>query len=667
MSTDKPSLKKKILKLTNDINKYNYQYHTLDSPIISDSKYDKIYEELKKIESNNPELVLSHSPTQRVGSKLLSKFTKVRHDYPMLSLSNATNENDLLAFYKRVSTDISIINPILFAEPKFDGLAISITYTNGIYTSAITRGDGQIGEDVTKNVKTIKSLPLKIIGKDIPSKIILRAEVFMLIDDFKDLNKKLSDKDMKIFANPRNVAAGSIRHLDPKIASERNLQLYFHGLIDIDEDHKKSSHSESLKYIESLGFPVCSYNNTILDMKEAKKYISSINKLRASLPYEIDGIVFKINDYKLQELLGYTSKAPKWAIAFKFLSVEVSTKLQDVIFQVGRTGTITPVAILDPVNIGGVTVSRASLHNMDEVIKKDIKINDIVIVKRAGDVIPEIDRVSKDRRNNVKIIVAPKKCPSCDSTLVKISTQSIYKCLNKSSCVPQIVQSIEHFTSRKAMNIVGLGEGLIKTLVSNLLVSSYSDLYDLTLDSLLSLDRMALKSSNNIISSIQMSKNISFDRFIYALGIHEVGVTTSKVLSLNFDSLEKLIEAEIDFLESIKDIGPTVGKNIFDFFNSKDNIDILNRLFKNDIKIIYSSKLSNKKNIDKTFVITGSFQKYSRKKLEEMIHNTSGKISSSISKNTYALLLGKNPGTKYQKAIDLNIKIVLEKDFSKLL
>lgn len=666
MPPDKSALQKKYKLLIQKINYHNRMYHTHDRPEITDKEYDRLYSELKDFEDLNPSLILKESPTKRVGSKLLSGFSKVKHTKPMLSLSNAATYEDFLSFYTRITKDLKNDNFVLSAEPKFDGLAISITYINGYYDSAITRGDGYVGEDVTSNVKTIKTLPLLLEGDNVPSKLSLKAEIYMSISEFKKLNKILSHNEEKIFANPRNVAAGSIRQLDPNIASQRNLKIFFHGLI-YDDTFSDLSHSDSLTRLASYGLPVCNLNKKILSTIDAKNYYDHLNKLRASLPYEIDGIVFKVDSYKQQEILGLTSKAPKWAIAYKFKSIEEKTKLLGVTFQVGRTGTITPVAELDTVNIGGVKVSRASLHNMDEINRKDIRINDTVFVKRAGDVIPDIDRVSlPDRKNSVKI-QAPKNCPACGSLLIKSSAQSIYRCDNEYKCRPQIVQSILHFSSRKAMNISGLGESIIQSLIDNELVNNFVDLYRLKIKHLQGLERMAKKSSENLIRSISNSKSTTFDKFIYSLGIKEVGITTAQSLAAKYTSIEKLTSASQSELCSINDIGEIVAENLYNYFRNKINQSKINNLVKLGVKIRYTNTISDNKLSGNVYVITGTFKNINRADIESALIMYGAKVTSSVSKKTTALILGSNPGSKYQKAQKYNVKIISEDELIKLL
>ena len=489
----------------------------------------------------------------------------------------------------------------------------------------------------------------------------------MNIDDFNYINSDLKNQNIKQFSNPRNFAAGTIRQLDPKIASRRNLQIFIHGITLTDKEIITNSHYRNMKIIKNYGFKVCEYNELVKNINEATDYYHRMNQIRSTLPYEIDGIVYKVDDEKLRSICGTTSKSPKWSIAYKFKSIERLTKLKSVSFQVGRTGIITPVAELAPINIGGVMVSRASLHNMDEINKKDIRIHDYVYVKRAGDVIPEIDRVDKDKRKNTKRIKMPTSCPSCSSKISKISDQSIYKCNNHRKCPAQIIQTIQHFASRKAMNISGLGEGIIQMLIEKNFLTDYSDLYYLPFDEVKKIDRMGEISSLNLQKSISKSKSTTLERLIYALGINEVGLTTAKVLASNFKSLELLQKSDINSLENIKDIGPIVAQNVIDYFNDRDNLNIIKKLFKAGVIAHTSKKLSSNHFDGFIFVITGSFKNHSRKDIEEKINNNGGKISSSISKNTTHLVLGDKPGSKLKKAQEFKIKIIDEIEFVMLL
>jgi len=667
MSYTKKISKKLYNQLKKKLNTYSEQYHTYDAPTVSDEEFDRLYSQLKDIETNNPSFIADDSPTQRVGAKVHGGFNKVKHIVPMMSLSNAVNHTEFSSFYQRVNEDADLMNTKLFAEPKFDGLAICITYKNGEFVSAVTRGDGRVGEDVTSNIKTIKSLPLKLNGTEVPKNLIIVAEVFVFVKDFNMLNKQLEKLDKKTFANPRNFAAGTVRQLDPTICYKRNLQIYIHGIMDIDENYRDSNHSEAMQRLKRFGLNICEYNKKINNESDALEFYNFMNNKRDSLPYEIDGIVYKVDDYASREIIGKTNKAPKWSIAYKFKSLEMRTYLKDVTFQVGRTGIITPVAELAPVNIGGVKVSRASLHNFDEIQKKDICIGDYVFVKRAGDVIPEVDRVDKTKRKNVSKITIPKKCPSCRSSIMRVSTQSIFRCENEYGCMPQIIQSISHFSSRKAMNINGLGESIIISLVENKLIRDYADLFSLKKSDLLKLERMGELSVKNLIESLEKAKEPSFDRFIFALGIREVGETLARILANEFKDIDSLMEAKLVALEDIKDIGPIVAKNIEDFFRKEKNVIKINRLIENGVNIRYLQKSFNKNFENKSFVITGSFKIFPRKKIEEYIINNGAKLSSTVSKKTDFLVCGDKPGSKYEKAKNLNVKILNEDEFIKLL
>ena len=668
MPEDKRKIHKRIKYLIKKINYHNKQYHTQDKSEISDYEYNLLYKELKDLENLYPEYQEENSPTRRIGAKLLSGFTKVNHIFPMLSLSNALNEDEFAKFYSKLQKSMDRQDVSLFAEPKFDGLAVSIEYHDGKFFSAVTRGDGRVGEDVTSNVKTIKSLPIQLSGKRLSKNIILRGEIFMNKKDFENLNNQLLKINEKLFASPRNVAAGSIRQLDPKIAHERNLQIFIHGVANAGKGFKNTKHSALMKEIKNMGLRVCELNELTKNYEEAHRYYKKIEAKREKLPYEIDGVVYKVDDLNFHEILGETAKAPKWSIAYKFQSTEKITKLNNVVFQVGRTGVITPVAELETINIGGVTVSRASLHNMDEIEKKDIRIGDYVFVKRAGDVIPKIDRVlfSKRSPQNTKIKML-KKCPSCKTNIVKVEGQASYVCKNHNNCFPQVSQSIIHFASRQAMNIVGLGDSIIEQLLNRKKVRNYSDLFSLSHSDILSLDRMAEKSAKNIFNSINKSKNARFEKFIYGLGIKEVGETTARVLSMNFSSVEFLTNTDRSNLEKIKDIGPIVSENILEFFSNKENTKMVNKLLKHGLKINYIGQNTKGEYTNDSYVITGTFENFTREELRQVLLKKGASVSNTISKKTTALIAGENPGSKYKKALNLNIDIIDSDGLIKLL
>jgi len=664
--SEKKITKKYYQSLKKKIQLFSQQYYTYDSPTISDHEFDELYRELKLIEEKNPNFIEPDSPTQLIGFKVKGGFKKVRHSKPMMSLNNAANLDEFKSFYSKIMTEIPE-TVTMFAEPKFDGLAISLTYEKGNLVSAVTRGDGNEGEDVTSNIRTIRKLPLKLVARKAPDKLIVAAEVYSLISDFQRINNNLKKSQIKTFANPRNFAAGTVRQQDPIIAFKRNLQIFIHGIIEIDQNLSLPKHSESMSYLNKIGFQTCDLNKKINDINQAIDYFDNISNKRDNLPYEIDGIVYKVDNYELREQIGYTSKAPKWSIAFKFPSQVSQTKIVDITFQVGRTGVITPVAELEPVNIGGVTVSRATLHNLDDIRKKDIRKNDYVYVKRAGDVIPEIEKVNLSKRGKTSKISFPKVCPACGEIIIKISNQSIYKCPNELTCRPQIIQGIGHFASRKAMNITGLGESIIISLVDNNLINDYSDLYYLTYDSLIMLDRMAKVSVNNLISSIEKSKKPNFEKFIYSLGIREVGLSTARTLAQNFNTMDELINAKREILECIKDIGPIVADNIISFFSVSSNIEKIKKLVSSGIEIIYPKLSSNKFISSKSFVVTGSFNKISRNEIEEIILSNGGKVSSSVSGKTEYLICGEQPGSKLDKAKRIGTTILTEEKFLKLL
>ena len=661
--TDVKIIKMRYQELISIINKHNLLYHSYDSPEISDSEYDNLYKELKIIESNNPKIIKINSPTQRVGSVLLDHFDKIKHDIPMLSLSNAADESEFKDYYVRTTKSLSSSDVELFAEPKFDGLAVSITYKDGKFDKAVTRGDGYIGEDVTQNVKTIKSIPLFIKDKHLPSKFTLKGEVFIDKKDFEIINKELTNKEDKKYSNPRNLAAGSIRQLDPLIASNRNLKLFIHGIADYEKFRHIKKHDILIEHLKNLGFPINKYYKVLKDLNGAIHYFNEMKKTRNSIPYEIDGLVYRVNNLTDYKTIGSTSKAPKWAIAYKFKALEALTRIRDVTFQVGRTGTITPVAELDKVNIGGVSVSRATLHNFSEIRLKDIHINDYVYVKRAGDVIPDIDRVELKKRNNVKKISIPKRCPSCNSLLSQLEGQIAFRCLNAKKCTPQIEQTIIHFISRKAMNIVGIGDQMIKELVSKKIISRSADLFNLDKASFEKLDRVGDKSINNYLSAIEKSKAVTFDKFIFALGIKEVGEASSKSLAGTFKSINEFLKCDKDNLIEINDIGPIVADNIIDFIKDPDNKKNITDLLNAGISFSYPSHSSDYK----VAVITGKFLTLSRDEIINDLTKLGYRVSNNVSKKTEFLICGEKPGSKQKKANDLGIEIIYEDELIKLL
>lgn len=651
-----------IRKLIDEINFHNYQYHGMDDPKISDQEFDQMVKALHDLEKKYPQLIQVDSPTQRVGSKPIDRFIQIDHLTPMLSLDNVFSMNELMSFEKRIKDKLSLKEDIEFiAEPKFDGVAVNLLYESGKLSYATTRGDGKTGEDVTHNVLTIKSIPITLNTSSPPEKVEIRGEIIISKNDFEKMNRENEEKNLKVFANPRNAAAGSIRQLDPNIAKGRPLRFYAHGYGLLSNENDFTNHSDVIEYLNDSGIVVSPLSQLLTGAHECEKYYKKIDSTRGSLDFEIDGVVYKVNKISYQKELGFVSKAPRWAIAHKFSSVEVQSIILDVDFQVGRTGTITPVAKLDPINVGGVVVSNATLHNMDEIRRKDIRNGDHVFVRRAGDVIPEIVSVNKKKRGQqTKKIVFPSHCPSCGSEIIRKEGESAAKCTGGNACPDQIKEGLKHFVSRNAFDIEGLGEKIIDQLLDSKLIKTTSDLFSLNFDELISLERMAEKSSQNLLTSIESSKIISFERFIYAQGINDVGLATSKSLAESFSSLEELINTEIEELLMIRDIGPIVANSILDFFKNIKNIENINRLIDMGVEVIYPSDNDNQILSDKIFVITGTLKNMTRSEAKNFIENNGGKVTSAVSKNTNYLLAGENPGSKMKKAEDIGVSIINE-------
>ncbi|HJL79709.1 MAG TPA: NAD-dependent DNA ligase LigA [Gammaproteobacteria bacterium] len=656
------NIESKIKQLIQEIDFHNSQYHGLDNPKISDSEFDQLVRTLIKLEHEYPHLIQPDSPTQRVGSKPIQGFTQVDHLTPMLSLDNVFSSDDLLSFENRIKDRLSLDKDVEFiAEPKLDGVAVNLVYESGKLEYATTRGDGVTGEDVTHNVLTIKSIPMKLNSIPPPKTIEIRGEIIITKKDFETMNNVNAKTGLKVFANPRNAAAGSIRQLDPNVAQNRPLKFYAHGYGMLSNQEDFSSHQDVIRFLRNSGIITSPYSTLVKGTSGCIMFYEKIDALRDSLDFEIDGVVYKVNKLSFQKDLGFVSKAPRWAIAHKFSSVEVESKIIDVNFQVGRTGTITPVAKLKPINVGGVMVSNATLHNMDEIKRKDIRNGDYVFVRRAGDVIPEIVSINKKKRGEkTKEIIFPKKCPSCESDIVRKDGESAAKCTGGSHCPDQIREGLKHFVSRKAFDIDGLGEKIIDQLLVSNMIKSTSDLYALDAEKIISLERMAERSTDKLISSIKASKAISFERFIYAQGINDVGLATSKALADNFPTLEDLINTDMHQLMNIHDIGPVVAKNILMFFAVEQNLNNIRRLIKMGVQIEYRSRHDNQILKNQTFVLTGSLTSMSRIEAQEIIENNGGRVTSSVSTKTSYLVAGKKPGSKINKANDIGVTIINE-------
>ena len=668
-----PEIKKRVLELHKLINLHSHNYHSLDTPTIEDQEYDALFKELLELESNYEDLKYSHSPTQRVGDKPLDGFKKVEHLAPMLSLDNAFDSEDMLDFNKRVLERLLEDKFVQYScEPKLDGIAVNLSYRNGNLEKATTRGDGKVGEDITHNIKTLNSIPLSLIDKrdSYPDFIEIRGEVFIRKEDFVLANKEAEIKGEKTFANPRNAAAGSLRQLDPAIAASRPLNFFAHGIgyIEIGEFELPKTQSALLKLYNSWGLPVNPLASIAPDIEGCQSYFLDISKKRDTLPYEIDGVVFKVDSLEKQISLGQVSRAPRWAIARKFPAEVGITIVKNISFQVGRVGSITPVAEFEPVNIGGVVVSHASIHNFDEIERLDVREKDTVRIKRAGDVIPQIISVdiSKRKKGSRKIRM-PEICPSCECLLIKPEGEAILRCTAGESCPAQKIESFIHFVSRNALNIDGLGERIIELLVEKGLVSNFSDLFKLEQEDLLGLEGFAEKSAANLISSIETSKATTLPRFIYSLGIREVGEATALNLALNFKEIPNLLKASEEDLLDINDIGPVASNYITEFFTQEKNKNLIEDLMRlgvnpKSIEVNNDNMLSSQ-----SVVITGSFNSIARSQLKEELIRVGARVTSSVSSKTDFLVAGDKPGSKLSKAQDLNITVLDEEAVLKIL
>ena len=666
-------VKSRVLELHKIINEHAYNYHSLDNPTIEDSEYDALFKELLEIEAKYPSFSFSYSPTKRVGSEPLEGFTKVDHLTPMLSLENAFDTKGLEGFNKRIKDRLLTESTVTFScEPKLDGIAVNLIYKKGYLDQAMTRGDGKIGEDITHNIKTVSSIPLSFRQSKIkaPNLIEIRGEIFIDIKDFKRINSKAQSKSEKIFANPRNAAAGSLRQLDPKIAASRPLKFFAHGMgsLDYGKDSSLKTQNEVFDSYISWGLPVNPLTELAKDINGCISYFKKIEDIRAKLPYEIDGVVFKVNSFDIQESLGHVSRAPRWAIARKFPAEVGLTKVKSITFQVGRVGSITPVAEFEPLNIGGVIVSHASIHNFDEIERLDVRTGDTVQIKRAGDVIPQIIKVDLSKRDKIsKKVNAPDKCPSCSSILIRSESEAILRCNAGKNCPAQKIESIKHYVSRNALNIDGLGEKNIELLVRENLISDFSDLYTLKKEDLLNLEGFAEKSTSNLLDSIEKSKDTTLSRFIYSLGIREVGEATALNLSLNFQSIDRLLSASKEELIEINDIGPIAADYIFEFLSKKVNKNLISNLLMLGIKFQEVQVRMDNLFSSKVVVITGSFNNIARSQLKEELIRSGARVSSSVSSRTDFLVTGEQPGSKLKKAIDLGIEVLEEDGVLKIL
>jgi DNA ligase (NAD+) len=659
--------KKRVEKLREEIEYHNYRYYVLDQPEISDAQYDRLMRELEALEEQHPELRSPNSPTQRVGAPPLEEFKIVRHSIPMLSLANAFDESEARDFDKRVkkflgsSTDVEYV-----AEPKLDGLAVELVYERGQFIVGSTRGDGVNGENITRNLRTLKTIPLQLIRKEVPvpERLEVRGEVIIQISKLKELNRKREETGEPPFANPRNAAAGSVRQLDSKITRERPLEIYCYGLGEVSGRTFKT-HWETLQTLSKWGLRINPYIGRCQNIDKVLEYYQEMNERRETLPYEIDGIVIKVDRLDLQTRLGEISRSPRWALAFKFQPKQETTKILEIIVQVGRTGALTPVAIMEPVKVGGVEVSRATLHNQDEIDKKDVRIGDSVVIQRAGDVIPEVVQVIASKRTGTeKKFKMPSKCPVCGAEVIK--EEAIHRCIGL-DCPAQLKGRIKHFASKRAMDIEGLGVKLIDQLVDKGLVKDVADIYYIKKEELIALERMADKSAQNIIDAIEKSKTKPLSKFLYALGIRHVGETTAEDLAGQFTRLDDFFHLSEEDLMEVEGIGPEVAASVHQFFRDKKNKESIDRLKKAGVKVIEPKIKEKGKLAGKTFLFTGALKEFGRDEARNLVESLGGMTASIVSKKVDYVVVGEDPGSKFDKAKELGVQILTEEEFKKLI
>jgi len=660
----------RVLQLKETLERYNYRYHALDDPEVPDAEYDRLMLELRALETEHPQLLTPDSPTQRVGAAPVAAFGAVKHRLAMLSLDNAFSDEEVRDFDRRIRERLARAEPVSYsAEPKLDGLAVSARYEDGTFVQGATRGDGETGEDITQNLRTIKALPLRLRTDRPPRVLEVRGEVFMPLAGFKSFNEEAIARGEKSFVNPRNAAAGSLRQLDPKMTAARPLDLFIYGLGILEGGAMPAHHSATLQALRKWGFKICPQSSVVEGADGCLDYYRNMGDLRPKLPYQIDGVVYKVDDLELQRQMGFVSRAPRWAIAHKFPAEEALTTVRDIEFQVGRTGALTPVARLEPVFVGGVTVSNATLHNMDELTRKDVRVGDTVVIRRAGDVIPEVARVLPERRVAGAVpVMLPRVCPVCGSPVAREATQAVARCTGGRICAAQRKEEIKHFASRRALDIQGLGDKLVEQLVDRDWVRTPADLFLLQPEQLSTLDRMGDKSAQKLQSAIQAAKHTSLPRFLYALGIRDVGEATALALARHFGDIGALRRAGEDAIQRVPDVGPVVAKNVAAYFHDPDNAAILDRLL--DAGITWPAPApaaADAQLAGKTFVLTGTLQGLTREAAEEAIVQQGGKVSGSVSKKTHYVVAGADAGSKLKKAQDLGVTVLDEAAFLQML
>ncbi|MEQ5126921.1 NAD-dependent DNA ligase LigA [Providencia zhijiangensis] len=668
------ALTQKIDALKQQLRHHEYLYHVMDAPEIPDVEYDKLMQELKSLEAQHPELITTDSPTQRVGAAPLAAFDTVRHEIPMLSLDNVFDEESYLAFDKRVKDRLHNHTELTFCcELKLDGLAVSLLYENGELVQAATRGDGTVGENITANVRTIKAIPLRLRGDNIPARVEIRGEVFMPQKGFEAMNEEARKTDGKIFANPRNAAAGSLRQLDPRITAKRPLTFYCYGVGLVEGKTLPDTHYERLMQFKAWGLPVSEHVQLRVGCQQVLDFYHHVEKIRPTLGFDIDGVVIKVNDIATQEELGFVSRAPRWATAFKFPAQEQITLLKDVEFQVGRTGAITPVARLEPVQVAGVVVSNATLHNADEIDRLGVRIGDTVVIRRAGDVIPQIVSVVLDKRPaDSREILFPTHCPVCNSDIERIEGEAVARCTGGLTCGAQLKESLKHFVSRRAMDVDGMGDKIIEQLVDAEYVKNAAQLYQLSAGKLTGLERMGPKSAQKLIDALEKSKQTTLARFIYALGIREVGEATAANLAAHYASLDAVMAADEESLKTVQDIGEVVAKHVVHFFREEHNRQVIHDLLTianihwPEVKVINSADIDSPF-AGKTVVLTGSMSTLSRDEAKDRLVALGAKVAGSVSKKTDLVIAGEAAGSKLAKATELGIKVIDEEELIRLL
>ena len=653
-----------ITELTNTLEEHNYNYYVMDNPTISDYEYDMLLRKLKSLEEEYPEYALPNSPTQRVGGKPLEGFNQVEHTVKMESLQDVFSKEELFSFDERVKNTLGDEKYEYVTEMKIDGLSVSLEYRDGYFFRGSTRGDGLVGEDITENLKTVKTIPLKL--KEALPYLEVRGEVYMPKTSFEELNKVREEKGEPLFANPRNAAAGSLRQLDSKITAQRKLDIFVFNIQSI-EGKEFSTHSEGLEFLSSLGFKVSPRRGVFSSISEAYNEIEEIGRMRDSLPFDIDGAVVKINNLVQRKALGSTTKVPKWAAAYKYPPEQKETIIENIIFQVGRTGAITPNAVLKTVRVAGSNINRATLHNSDYIIEKDIRIGDSVMIQKAGDIIPEVVRVLKEKRTGKEMPFSmPKVCPACGEAITREDNEAVYRCINP-NCPAQKIRSIIHFASRDAMDIEGLGEAVVEQLCNEGVLKDSSDLFVLEKDKLTELERFAEKSAENLIQAVNKSKNNNADRLLFALGIRHVGAKTAKNLMEHFGSVDALGKAEKEEITAVPDVGEKMAESIIQYFSDEKNIEFINRLKNSGVNTTYTSTVTGSYFQGKVFVLTGTLSSMKRSEAKTLIENQGGKVSGSVSKNTDFVVAGEEAGSKLQKANELGVSVISEEEFVKML